>query len=66
MCMADIKIRDEGSIVLFDPQTDAAREWIKDNVPEPMYFGKALVVEHRYADDLAQGMISDGLDVESA
>ena len=62
--MADVEVRNEGTIFLFRPLTEAAREWLAENVDEEaMYYGEFLVVEHRYADDLAQGMIDDGLEV---
>lgn len=61
----DCIIRKSGTLYLFYPQTDLAKEWIEENVdPEAQYFGDALVVEHRYAWNLAQGMMVDGLDIE--
>ncbi len=60
--MPDFKIQNEGSILLFRPLTDAACEWLKENVQEgAQWFGDALVVEHRYAGDLAVGMVNAGL-----
>tara|TARA_Y100001951_G_scaffold58355_1_gene46369 strand:- start:92 stop:250 length:159 start_codon:yes stop_codon:yes gene_type:complete len=47
----------EGSIVLFEPLTDAARGWWTDNVdPEAQTMGQAYVVEHRYAPDIIEGI----------
>lgn len=61
----DVMVRNEGSLVLFFPITEAARTWIDENVQEDaQWFGTALVVEHRYAGDLAQGMVNDGINVE--
>jgi len=60
----DVQVSNEGSLFLFTPLTTAAREWINENVTgETTWFGNALVVEHRYAGDLAQGMAGDGLEV---
>ena len=60
--MTDFTIQNEGSILLFRPLTDAAREWLKENVQEDaQWFGDALVVECRYAGDLAVGMLAAGL-----
>jgi hypothetical protein len=60
--LADVLVRNEGSIFLFTPTTPAAREWISENVqPNTQWFGASLVVEHRYAADLAVGMRADGL-----
>lgn len=61
----DIEIIDDGSIMLFLPLTDVAKEWIKDNVnPESQWFGRGLAVERRHAHDLIRGMQEAGLTVE--
>jgi hypothetical protein len=58
----DISVSNHGTIFLFQPLTEAAREWIDGNVVgETQWFGSALCVEHRYAYDLAVGMCRDGL-----
>jgi len=60
----DIAVQDEGSVVLFHPNTPAAREWLDEHVQEDaQWFGNALVVEHRYADELVRGITGDGLTV---
>ena len=59
---ATVRSSGEGSILLFRPLTDAAREWLKENVQgDAQWFGDALVVERRYAGDLAVGMLAAGL-----
>jgi hypothetical protein len=61
----DVSVRNEGSIFLFQPHTEAAKDWIAEHIPEDaQYFGTALVVEHRYAGDIAEGMKGDGLTLE--
>lgn len=41
---------DGGSIVLVRPLTDAAREWIEENVEiDAQWLGESLAVERRYA-----------------
>ena len=51
------KIINEGSIVLFEPLTDAARDWWAGNVdPDAITMGQAYVVEHRYAGDIVEGI----------
>jgi hypothetical protein len=61
----DVSVSNHGTIFLFQPLTDAARGWIEENVVgETQWFGSALAVEHRYARDLAVGMIRDGLRLE--
>lgn len=63
--MADVCIQNEGTIFLFTPNTDAGREWIDEHVAgETTNLGLTLVVEHRYALGLAQGMAKDGLELE--
>lgn len=63
--MTDVTIENHGSIFLFHLHTDAAEEWVETHVPgDAMFFGGALAVEHRYAEDLAGGMLDDGLEVE--
>lgn len=58
----DVLIHNEGTVFLFDPLTVRAKEWIDDNVqPDARWFGTVLVVEHRYAWALAQGIKDEGL-----
>jgi hypothetical protein len=57
----DVEIRFEGSLALFEPLTTRASAWIKKHIESPIYFGCALVVEHRYAKQVAKGMKADGL-----
>lgn len=61
----DVYVRNEGSIFLFTPLTDKAREWLAEYAPDDaQYMGRSLVVEHRFAQDIAAGMIKDGLIVK--
>lgn len=64
--MPDVRIRKEGqTLYVFEPLTDAGKDWIKDNTPDDSpTIGDSLVVEHRYAVDLAGGMLDDGLELE--
>ena len=58
----DVLVRNEGTVFLFCPLTLQAKEWIEENVQsDAQWFGKALVVEHRYAWGLAQVMKDEGL-----
>lgn len=59
---ADIGVRNEGTIFLFDGRTEAGKTWLEENLdPEGQRFGLAYVVEHGYARDIAEGAIADGL-----
>jgi len=61
----DFAMSDQGSIFLFTPLTPAAETWWAENVGDgAMTFGTAFVVEHRYARDIADGIVADGLTVE--
>lgn len=58
----DVHVSNQGTIFTFWPVTDAAKEWIDENVPDDsQWFGPKLVVEWRYAYDLADGMEAAGL-----
>jgi len=58
----DITVRNEGSLVLIIPETDAASEWLDEHLSDEVtYWCGALVVEPRYFLDLLCGMESDGL-----
>jgi hypothetical protein len=62
--MPDFTVRDEGSIFLLTPETDAGRAWANDNLSEDaMTFGSAIVVEHRYIGAIVEGILADGLEV---
>ncbi len=63
-CRSDVCIENHGSLFVFRPMTPAARAWIEENVSEEsMWWAGGLVVESRYARDLAAGMLADGLRV---
>lgn len=61
----DVSVTNEGTIFLFTANTEAAREWISEQVQaDAHWFCDALAVEHRFACDLARGMAEDGLTLE--
>lgn len=61
----DVIIENLGSLFTFEPLTQMAKDWIDEHVQsDAQWFGQKLVVEHRYAFDLAQGMQSDGLSIK--
>jgi len=62
----DLTVSFHGSLSLFHPLTDIAREWMGDHCPASdshQYFCGALVVEPRYVEDLLAHAIEDGLKV---
>ena len=53
----DVLVQNDGTVFLFCPLTSQGREWIDEHVQsDALWFGNALVVEHRFAWGLAQGM----------
>ena len=67
--MTDFQIEDHGTIFLVRPLTDGATDWINDNVDtegaDVQWMGNAVVVEHRYVEDLAGGLTDAGFTVEA-
>jgi hypothetical protein len=63
---ADVLVTgDGGSLFLVHPQSDAAKQWIEENVQsDAQWFGRYLVVEHRYIRNLVTGMLEAGLEVQ--
>ena len=60
--VTDARIENHGSIALLRPLTDAARDWLRDNIgDEAQYFGTALVIEPRYVEHIVEGATADGL-----
>ena len=60
----DYQVARSGSMFLFLPQNEAARRHLEDHSgDEAQWFGGGLVVEHRYAGDLAAALQRDGFIV---
>lgn len=60
----DFSYRNEGSIVLLKPISEAAREWVADHLPDDaQWFGGSIVIEPRYFDPIAGGIESDGMSI---
>ena len=58
----DVLVAVEGTVFVFCPLTSRAKEWVDEHVqPDATWFGNALIVEHRFAWGLAQGMKDAGL-----
>lgn len=56
---------DRLALFLFRPSSDAASDWLTENTDEEaQWFGGALAVEPRYAQDLAQSLLNDGWSVD--
>lgn len=64
---ADFDLNNQGTIFLLLPLTEAAKTWLKENIPagpDVTYFGRSLVIEHRYVVDVVRGIQKDGLTVQ--
>jgi hypothetical protein len=63
--MSDFTFIDQGTIILVIPDTEAAQVWVDENLAlEPwQYYGPGFACEPRYAGDLANGILTDGLTV---
>jgi hypothetical protein len=64
--MTDVYISNNGSVFSFQPVTKAGKDWITENVQTEswQWLGDTLAIESRFAAQLADGMISAGLDIE--
>lgn len=63
----DVQVDDQGTIVLFRAVTEEAQDWIARNVDDSAtYLSGRLVVEHRYAPYLIEGMVEAGLEMRRA
>jgi hypothetical protein len=59
-----VLVNNVGTLYTFCPLTLRAQEWIDEHVQDDaQWFGYALIVEHRYAWGLAQGMKDEGLEL---
>ena len=64
--MADFFIRHEGTISLLFPESEAAREWVEEHLPDDLLtWAGAAVIEHRYVPDILAGIVMDDLTIES-
>ena len=60
----DFTLENHGSIMLLRPLTGAAQDWVDDHIPdEAMAWGDAIAIEPRYIEDIADGIIDDGLSI---
>jgi hypothetical protein len=62
---ADFSVQNEGTIFLLYANTEAARDWVKEHLPEDRmtWAANGTVIEHRYICDIVDGIKCDGLEV---
>jgi hypothetical protein len=60
----DFVFRNHGSMIGLYPHSHAAQEWVKEHLPDDApWFGKTVMIERRYADDIIEGILNDGMKV---
>jgi hypothetical protein len=64
--MKDVRLEPLGNMVIVQPLTARAKEWIDENADAPAWAwqGGGLAVEPRMVDALVEGMTAAGLEVE--
>jgi len=61
----DFVLSDQGSVWLLRPQTEDAQDWIDEHIAsDAQQFGRAIVIEPRYVDDIVDGIAVSGLTIE--
>ena len=64
VCECDFTVRRESSLVLFQPCNEAACKRLQElRHDESLFWCGAMVVELRYAEDLAAGLCEEGFTV---
>ena len=63
--MLDVKVRNEGSVIMVTPVSPEAKDWVNENVSLEgwTWMGDSFAVEPRMADDLLSGMADAGFIV---
>ena len=62
----DVRVENHGTIATITALTEAAREWVAENIEcEPwQMFAGSVCAEPRYVQAIIDGMEADGLEVE--
>lgn len=61
----DFDVHNHGSIALLFPMTEAAHDWVAENLPEDiMTLGAGIAIEPRYLGDILEGIVNAGLSVQ--
>lgn len=59
----DFIVEDHGSLYVFQPMSETAREWTDENIDIPSWawIGGGFAVAHSLASDLASGILDAGM-----
>jgi len=64
--LPDFNVLGGGTVYLLQPNTDAARDWLREHISEEAQtLGESVAVEHRYIRSLIEGIRNDGLTIEN-
>lgn len=61
--MTDIRVQNEGSVVILHGESERGRDWLDENLDEGMTWGGGHVVEPRFVEPILDGAMTDGLEV---
>ena len=62
--MSDFILQDHGSVLILVANTEAARQWVDEHLPEDRQtWCHGTLVESRYVADIVAGIEGDGLEV---
>lgn len=61
-CGSDFSVHNGGSVFILRAHSDECQQWMDDHVgnDETQHFGGGIVVEHRYIQDIINGLESEG------
>lgn len=63
----DFELLNEGTVVMLFPVTDAAKDWVEEEVEtEDNWMGEPLVIESGYIGPIIEGLVEDGLTIALA
>lgn len=64
----DFSLRDEGSLILLTPLSPSAHDFVEERIGSGngyQPYWPTVVIERRYAQDILEGIIADGMAVQS-
>lgn len=62
--MSDFTVADHGSIIILSPDSDVAKQWISDNIPDDaQIWCNGIAIERRYFEDIYIGIKAENLTV---
>ena len=61
--MNDFLVENHGTMFLLRPLSEDAHAWLADNLLAAEYFGDAVIIDHRYIQDVVEQIRLEGLEV---